>query len=50
MKVVLSSLFKRDLLEAETRYSELSPRLGDDFHDRVKEAVRVVIKWKGDHH
>ena len=50
MKVFISSLFKHDLLEAETRYSEISPRLGDDFHARVKEAVRVVIKWRGGDH
>ena len=50
MKVVFSSLFKRDLLEAETRYSGISPRLGDDFHSRVKEAIRVIIKWHGGDH
>jgi hypothetical protein len=50
VKVVFSSIFKRDLLEAETRYSEISPRLGDDFHERVKEAVRAVIKWNGGDH
>ena len=50
MKVVFSTLFKRDLLDAETRYAEISPRLGDDFHDRVSQAVRVVMKWKGGDH
>jgi hypothetical protein len=50
VKVIFSSLFKRDLLEAETRYLEKSPRLGEDFHERVKEAVRVIIKWKGGDH
>lgn len=50
MKVVFSTLFKRDLLEAETRYAEISPRLGADLHDRVCQAVRVVIRWKGGDH
>jgi hypothetical protein len=39
VKVVFSTLFKRDLLDAELRYSEVSARLGDDFHNRVKEVV-----------
>ena len=50
MKVIFSTLFKRDLLEAESRYSETSPRLGEDFHERVKEAVRAIIKWQGGDH
>lgn len=50
MTVVFSSVFKRDLLEAETRYSAISPRLGDDFHARVKEAVRTVIVRRGGDH
>ncbi len=50
MKVVFSSFFKHEFLEEETRYASLSPRLGDDFHERVKEAVRVVVKWKGGDH
>jgi hypothetical protein len=44
MKVRFSSLFKADLLEAGTRYASISPRLGDEFHRRVKEAVRAVIE------
>jgi hypothetical protein len=47
VKVIFSSFFKQVLLEEESRYSAISTRLGDDFHDRVKDAVRVVIKWKG---
>ena len=50
MKVIFSSFFKRGLLEEETRYATISPRLGADFHERVKEAVRVVVKWKGGDH
>ena len=50
MNVVFSNFFKRELLDAETRYAAISRRLGDDFHERVKEAVRVIIKWKGGDH
>ncbi len=50
MRVVFSSLFKQDLLEAETRYASISPQLGDDFHLRIKEAVRAVIRLKGGDH
>lgn len=50
MRVVFSSLFKKDLLDAETRYGDISPHLADDFHTRVKEAVRAVIRWKGGDH
>lgn len=50
MKVVFSSVFKRDLLEAETRYGMISPKLGDDFHERTKEAVRTIVaRIGGDH-
>jgi hypothetical protein len=50
VKPVFSSVFKSDLLDAETKYAAISARLGDEFHDRVKEAVRVVIRWKGGDH
>ena len=50
MKVVFSSFFKQEILHAETRYAEASERLGEDFHQRVKAAIRVVIKWKGGDH
>ena len=50
MKVVFSSLFKSDLLEAQARYSAISQKLGDDFHERVKEAIRtVMMRYGGDH-
>lgn len=50
MKVVFSSVFRRDLLEAEERYSEISSKLGDDFHERVKEAVQTIMSWQGGDH
>ena len=50
MKVIFSTLFKSDLLEAESRYSGISTRLGEDFHNRVKEVVRTIIQWKGGDH
>ena len=50
MKIVFSSFFKQGLLEEESRYASISSRLGEDFYERVKEAVRVVIKWKGGDH
>lgn len=48
--MVFSSVFQRDLLEAETRYAAISPRLGDDFHERAKEAVRTIIVRNGGDH
>lgn len=50
MTVRFSSVFKRDLLEAEGRYLAISSRLGDDFHARVKEAVRTIIVRNGGDH
>jgi hypothetical protein len=50
VKVVFSSIFKGDLVEAEAKYAAVSVRLGDDFHERVKEAVSTVIRWKGGDH
>jgi hypothetical protein len=50
MRVVFSSVFKRDLLEAETKYAAISPKLGDDFHERAKEAVRTIIVRNGGDH
>ena len=50
MKVVFSSEFKTDLLAAETRYEDLSDKLGGEFHERVKETVRSIIaRGGGDH-
>jgi hypothetical protein len=45
-----STFFKQELLQAESRYAEISERLGGDFHERVKESIRVVIKRKGGDH
>jgi hypothetical protein len=50
MSVRFSSVFKRDLIEAEERYAGISPKLGDDFHARVKEAVRTILVRKGGDH
>ena len=47
MRAVFSSLFKQDLLDAETRYYSISERLGSDLHERVKNAVRSIIRWEG---
>ena len=50
MSVRFSSVFKRDLIEAGARYAAISLKLGDDFHARVKEAVRtILIRHGGDH-
>lgn len=50
MKVVFSSLFKSDLLDAETRYFGISDRLGSDLYERVKNAVRTIIRLEGGDH
>jgi hypothetical protein len=50
MTVRFSSVFKRDFLEAETRYATISQKLGDDFHTRVKEALRTIIVHRGGDH
>jgi hypothetical protein len=50
MSVRFSSVFKRQLLDAETQYAAISPKLGDDFHARVKEAVRTIIARNGGDH
>lgn len=39
MRVVFSTLFRQDLDAAVGRYTEISPRLGEDFVERVKAAV-----------
>ena len=50
MTLRFSSVFKKDLLEAEARYSGISTKLGDDFHRRVQEAVRSIsARGGGDH-
>jgi hypothetical protein len=50
MTVRFSSTFKADLLQEETRYAAISERLGHDFHERVKEAVRVIVRRRGGDH
>ena len=50
MRVVFSSAFKRDLLEAESRYAAISLKLGDDFHERTQEAVRTILARNGGDH
>ena len=50
MRVIFNSLFKRDFLDEETRYREISPRLGEEFRNRVEEATRAVIRWEGGGH
>jgi len=50
MKVVFSSLFKKDLAEAEEKYALVSPKLADDFHARVKENIRAIVSWQGGDH
>ena len=50
MTVRFSSVFKSHLLEAEEKYATISPKLGEDFHLRVIEAVRtIVVRSGGDH-
>lgn len=50
MNAVFSSLFKKDPVEAETRYYSISDRLGGDLHERVKNAVRSIIRLEGGDH
>jgi hypothetical protein len=50
MKVVFSDLFRHDLQTAVGRYTDISPRLGEDFNERVKAAVRTIIRWEGGDH
>jgi hypothetical protein len=50
VNAVFSSWFKQDLLEAEARYYSISDRLGSDLHERVKNAVRTIIRWEGGDH
>jgi hypothetical protein len=50
MRVVFSTGFKADLLEAETRYGAISERLASELHERVKEVVRTIIARNGGDH
>jgi hypothetical protein len=50
MKIVFSSLFKEDLAEATEKYAFISPKLGDDFYARVRENIRIIVRWQGGDH
>jgi len=50
VKLVFSSLFREDLLRESARYAEISPRLGAEFSERVKAALRTVVQWRGGGH
>jgi hypothetical protein len=50
VKAIISTHFNQDLVEAETRYSSISERLGGDFHERVKNTVRAIIRSQGGGH
>lgn len=50
MKIVFSSLFRDDLRREIERYTEILPRLGEDFSARVKAAVTTVVRWQGGDH
>lgn len=50
MNASFSTLFKEELLEAETRYFAILERLGSDLHERVKNSVRAIIRWEGGDH
>ncbi len=50
MRVVFSSVFRQDLADATAKYRDVSPRLEEDLNDRVKSAVRTVIRWRGGDH
>ena len=50
MRVVFSSLFRQDLWNEARSYTEILPRLGEDFKARVKAAARTVLRWEGGDH
>jgi hypothetical protein len=50
MKVVFSTAFKRDLLEAEVHYNEISKRLCEDFRLRVQETALLIERQEGGDH
>jgi len=50
MRVVFSSVFRADLSAAIAKYRAISLRLEEDLNDRVKAAVRTVIRWRGGDH
>ena len=50
MRVVFSTLFQKDLREAGARYADISPKLGEEFHERVREATLTIIRRGGGDH
>lgn len=48
MRVRFSTFFKRELLDAESRYAAISEALGKEFHERVKETARTIAQRKGE--
>ncbi len=50
MRVVFSSIFKRDLQEAHAWYAAILPRLGEEFGERVKSVVQSIIARQGGDH
>jgi hypothetical protein len=50
VKLLLASNFKDDLLIADTYYFRISNRLGSEFHERVRETIRTVVRFGGGDH
>ena len=50
MKAVFSIQFQKVLVEAEKRYSQISPRLAGSFRERIAGQVREIIRWGGGDH
>jgi hypothetical protein len=50
VKAVFSSQFKVDLLKAENRYGEISPRLASTLRERIAGQVREIIRRGGGDH
>jgi hypothetical protein len=50
VKAVFGTRFKTDLLEAEARYAEISPRLAGSLRERIAGQVREIIRWGGGDH
>lgn len=47
MSVRFSSVFKKQLLDAETQYAAISAKLGDDFHARVTVTGHLKTSQRG---
>jgi hypothetical protein len=50
VKAVFSTRFKADLLEAETKYGEISDRFAGELRERVAGQAREIIRWQGGDH